>query len=229
MGENRKRCLDTLARTECEVVLVTPENLPQWVVDTHPLHSAYQFLSAVHKSDYLRAYFMHHHGGGYSDIKRTSKSWLPVFERLKESNALGAGYAEFAYGVAKIARSQVDGCHYLLGEKSSYPRNYLIYRKLKFFHDRLIGNGAFIFKPGTVFTIQWLEAVERRLDILLPHLQPHPARYPRERSGIDYGDGPSKYPVPWTFLLGDIVAPLSFRHRSLILRCLPLPDFTDYE
>lgn len=51
------------------VELITPEKLPAWVVEGHPLHPMYSQLSYVHRSDYLRAYFMAHHGGGYSDIK----------------------------------------------------------------------------------------------------------------------------------------------------------------
>lgn len=56
-----------------DVVLVAPENLHEWVVDGHPLNTAYAHLSAVHRSDYLRAYLLRHHGGGWSDPKRTSR------------------------------------------------------------------------------------------------------------------------------------------------------------
>lgn len=228
MSEARRRCLKTLASTQCDIVVVNNENLARWIAAA-PLHPAYPFLSLVHRSDYLRAYFMHHHGGGYSDIKRTSQTWLPAFRKLKESSALGVGYPELRHGVAKIARSRVEGSYYLLERKSSYLRNYLLYRNLKLFHGRLIGNCAFIFKPGTEFTSRWLAIVESRLDILLPHLRNHPARYPKERQGVDYGDGPSKYTVPWSLLLGDILAPLSFQYRTKILRDLPMPDFCEYE
>ena len=53
---------------------MTPANLQDWVVAGHPLHPAYNDLSLVHRSDYLRAYLLHHHGGGYCDLKRPIKS-----------------------------------------------------------------------------------------------------------------------------------------------------------
>ena len=76
MFDNRKRCLESLVNTECEIELVTPSNLNDWVLPNRRLHAAYENLSAIHRSDYLRAYFMHHYGDGYAGIKLTSASWL---------------------------------------------------------------------------------------------------------------------------------------------------------
>lgn len=37
----------------------------------------------MHRSDYLRAYLMHFHGGGYSDVKSyLSGSWLSAFRHM---------------------------------------------------------------------------------------------------------------------------------------------------
>lgn len=58
-----------------EVKLITPKNLNNYLLPDFPLHPAYDYLSLVHKSDYLRCYFMHFHGGGYSDIKPNYKNW----------------------------------------------------------------------------------------------------------------------------------------------------------
>jgi GR25 family glycosyltransferase involved in LPS biosynthesis len=48
-----------------EVRLLTPETIPKYLPSLHP---AYQSLSYVHRSDYLRAAILHLHGGFYVDI-----------------------------------------------------------------------------------------------------------------------------------------------------------------
>ena len=70
MSTRRRISLERLrADIGLEVVLITPDNLAEWVVPGHPLHPSYQHLSLGHRSDYLRAYFFHHHGGGDCDVK----------------------------------------------------------------------------------------------------------------------------------------------------------------
>ena len=95
MSNNRRRGITSLqAVAGVPVVLVTPENLPQFIQPNAPLHPAFEYLSLVHKSDYLRCYFMHHLGGGYSDIKPCRHNWLASFEQLEASPAYAIGYPE---------------------------------------------------------------------------------------------------------------------------------------
>ena len=95
MSENRKRCLFSMVEnTGVKVILVTPKNLDAYIVREDPLPECYQYLSANHKSDYLRVYFMHHYGGGYSDVKEHRYSWIPVFEQFEKSNAYICGYRD---------------------------------------------------------------------------------------------------------------------------------------
>lgn len=54
------------------VELVTPKNLSDWVLPQHPLHRAYENLSLVCCSKYLRVSLTHHHGGGYCDLKASA-------------------------------------------------------------------------------------------------------------------------------------------------------------
>jgi hypothetical protein len=71
MSQNRLDGLHNLQTvSECEVILVTPQNLNQYILPDAPLHPGYKYLSETHKADYLRTYFMHFYGGGYSDIKK---------------------------------------------------------------------------------------------------------------------------------------------------------------
>src|SRR3954468_2769032 len=99
MPDTRKRCWDSFAVTGLAPILVTPNTLDRWIVPEHPLHDAYEYLSPVHRADYLRAYFMFHHGGGYADIKTQTGSWLPAIDRLLASKRLiAAGYREIRGG-----------------------------------------------------------------------------------------------------------------------------------
>lgn len=83
---NRKRCLQIMIENiGVPVILVTTENLKDFIVPDYPLHKSYEYLSLTHRSDYLRMYFMHFYGGGYCDIKEVHDSWLPFFNSFTEN------------------------------------------------------------------------------------------------------------------------------------------------
>ena len=109
------------------------------------LHPKFKHLSDVHKSDYLRVYFMHNFGGGYGDIKFYKNSWLSALYKLDKSNKYILGYTE----VREDAVALVGG--YL---EIELKKNYL----------SLIGNGAYICKQGTEFTKEWLDRTNKVLD-----------------------------------------------------------------
>ena len=73
MSKNRQDCKTIDKVSQCNVILITPEKLNKYILNEHPLHPSYYYLSEVHKSDYLRTYFMRFYGGGYSDIKNNRK------------------------------------------------------------------------------------------------------------------------------------------------------------
>ena len=59
MSDKRKICLQQLRETsKCNVILVIPETLNNYILDEHPLHPSFNYLSETHKADYLRTYFM---------------------------------------------------------------------------------------------------------------------------------------------------------------------------
>lgn len=70
------------AAKPCNVILLTKDTIPNYVLPNAPLHPAYQYLSAVHKADYFRAYLMHFHGGAYTDIK-TPYGW-PWYDAFRD-------------------------------------------------------------------------------------------------------------------------------------------------
>jgi len=65
------------------IVLVNEKNL-DYFIKSDKLHPAYKYLSETHRSDYLRIYFMKHFGGGYTDIKAQSGSWIESFEKISK-------------------------------------------------------------------------------------------------------------------------------------------------
>lgn len=150
--ENRKRCLQVLQeKSGVEVKLVKAAELKQYEHSDYPFHSAYQYLSLNHRSDYLRCYFMHVYGGAYSDIKENLHSWAECFDRLNSSDKWILGYSEIApSGVA--SQDKVLRINYF----------------------RLIGNGCFICKPQTPLTTEWFGIVNDLLDKNFEKLKENP-------------------------------------------------------
>jgi hypothetical protein len=199
MSENRKRCLEKLKQdTECRIVLVTPENLDSYILPEHPLHEAYPYLSETHKADYLRTYFMHFYGGGYSDIKEPGGSWKKAFDDMRNSDAYINGYRES--GPGDIAFPEVAE-HY----------------------NSLVGNGAYIVKPNTSFTHAWYSSMLDVLDKKIEELKRNPAK--RTDDVPSYGNG---YPIEWAEILGRIFHRVSMDILDYILFTVPRPIMKNY-
>ena len=230
-GENdipdiRMESIESFTASGLEVCLVTNDNLHEYIHEDD-LHPAYYSLNLAHRADYLRVYFMHHFGGAYCDIKKIEHSWLDVFEELESNDSLlAAGYPEVGrWGVGNCYHSAV-----LLDEnrfKKTY--SYFQWRFLQLNYKKLIGNSAFIFKPNTVITQEWWNEVNNRLDVLSNKLLIRPAKSPKERMGTVYNGIVSDYPVPWSYLLGDILAFITLKHANKVLKTLPTPDFENYQ
>ena len=204
MTERRQESLKKIRELHrgMELILVTPENIHQYILDDHPLSPAYKYLSAVHRSDYLRAYLMHHYGGMYMDIKKPLESWIPAFLRLERSNDKWAiGYRELN-----------------AGSGARLPRK--IGADLRRHHAKLIGMGGFIMRSHTPLTAEWLREVENRLKWYEDSL--------RESPGDAYGTN-LDYPIGWTNLLGKILGPVLLKyHDRLIIDQRLLLAFKDY-
>jgi len=177
--------------SECEVVLITIWNLHEYILPEHPLHPAYEYLSETHKSDYLRTYFMHFYGGGYSDVKGTTGSWRQAFHDFENSDAWICGYKEIAGGTSSDYRDK---------------------------WNELVGNGAYICKPGTPLTEEWYSQLNRILNSKLEQLILHPASHPRDRAGAD-----SEYPIGWDEILGQIFNKVCYKYKEKLMRILPFP------
>lgn len=163
MTPNRAACLKSIRDNSGQnVVLVTHENVHEWLVPGHPLHPSFVHLSGNHKGDYMRCYLMHFHGGGHTDIKRVGYDWSYLYNKLDNSDAWALGYPEIGpHGTP---------CQWLQPHWRT-----------------LIGNGCYIFKPNTPLTTEWYEAVLAKMDEKADALSRHPAIAPREQpAGYQY-------------------------------------------
>jgi hypothetical protein len=189
--ENRQRCLTVLQdKLGVELCLVTKDKLNKYILPNYPLHPAYEFLSLIHRSDYLRCYFMNFYGGGYTDIKENLYSWSNAFDKLNSRNdKYIIGYPEIYCGACPV-KGQLG---------IDLRKNYF----------RLIGNGAFIAKPQTPFTNEWFKHVTALLD------ENHKAL--KENPGNQWGTNIG-YPLRWTAVQGEIFHPLVLKYNDKILR-----------
>jgi hypothetical protein len=202
MSENRIYSLEQLKTvSEGNVKLINTENLSDYLLETEPLHPAYPYLSETHKADYLRTYFMHFYGGGYTDIKETTGSWIGAFNELKNyDNKWMCGYPETFNGVA--------------------------YGPVVDKWKDLIGNGAYICKPQTPLTTEWYAEMIALLDSRLDRLKRFPATHPQ-----DSGDGSADYegyPIEWNEMLGRIFHRVAYKYKEHLLNTLPTPIFINY-
>lgn len=204
MTENRYNSLKSIEdNSNVEVKLITNDNLEQFILKEHPLHEGFEFLSEVHKSDYLRTYFMNFHGGGYSDIKPCSWDWNPYFDKLNNSDSYGIGAPEdeFELSVTPKVRPWIGK-----------------------YWQRLMTNDLYIFKPNTTFTNAWYNTLIHLMDIKLEGLKRSPATHPREAADTFV----TGYPIEWGEILLEVFHPLCYLHSEKLIKEMPLPITTNY-
>lgn len=214
MSKNRKESYDSIvANIGVPVTLVTDQTLKDYIKPDAPIHKAYEFLSGTHKCDYLRTYFMHHYGGGYTDIKRTNTSWIKAFEEIeKDPNIWVNGYKEINAGAVAVPSDNP-------GRGDILKQNFSI----------LLGNCAYICRPNTEFTKKWIDKLHEKLDRHYEELKKNPASDPRDEKGKRLGNGTvSKYPIGWVEILGEIFHDLCYDYKEHLLYTVPAPDFSNY-
>ena len=73
----------------------------------------------------------------------------------------------------------------------------------------LAGNGAFLCRPRTPLTAEWLAESGRRLDYYLDLLVEHPATDPLGTN--------ADYPLPWTILQAQVLQPLQLKYQDHVV------------
>ncbi|MFG6466224.1 hypothetical protein [Roseateles sp. BYS87W] len=210
-GQRVQALLSIQVQIGCPVMLLTPATIADWQHPEHPFHPAFPFLSSVHQADYLRVYLMHHYGGGYTDIKHTSRAWAPFFARLRANPGHDLlGYTEIGpQGVAPVPPPIGD--------------------LLRANYQHLVGLCAFVGRRYSPFTTAWMAQTHALLDAKLAALQASPAQHPQDQTGVQLPDGRiSTYPLAWTELLGNVFHPLVLALRDRVLHDEIAPSFTHY-
>ncbi|MFI7484318.1 hypothetical protein ACH9EU_18110 [Kocuria sp. M1R5S2] len=192
MNPRRAESLESIrqAQTDVEVVLIDEISWTDWIVTEGPIHHAFGLLSPVHRSDYMRAYLMHFHGGGYCDIKPLSSDWGRLFDTLNDHPDV------WAIGYREVTSEYTPDLPHALG--ADVKRHY----------KSVFGPSAFIFRPCTPFTEEWWRELSSRMDYYASAL--------RESPGGDPYNPPGSYPIRWTEILGDITQPLCLKHQQHI-------------
>lgn len=203
----RKSSYDSMVQSiGVPVELITDDTMKKYEKSELPFHPAYQYLSGTHKCDYLRTYLMCLYGGGYSDIKPTSESWVSAFQDIESNpNIWVNGYPEPSpTGLALPADNP---------ERAE---------DMKKHYRELVGNGAYIVRAGTELANLWIKRLHAKLDEKLPLLKENPAKHERD------GETDSSYPIGWTEVLGSIFHDICFDYRNHLAYTVPPPKFTDY-
>lgn len=188
MSSNRLRNLAVIEdRIGLPLDLVTPDSLAQWLLPSHPLPAEYKHLSLIHRSDYLRGYLMHHHGGAYVDVKEPLASWRPSYDRMAANTDVW---------VTSYHSSHANWIGKLPGRMG---RDILVNYPLMF------GKSGFMMRSHTPLSAAWLARMDALLEQAGPALAAHP--------GGVYGDD-GGYPLSWTDLLGRVLDPLTLKYQE---------------
>lgn len=218
--QNRKASIQSLIDfSGCAINLVSLEDLKDYEVVESPIHPAFKYLSAVHRSAVLRSYFMYHYGGGYTDVKRCDFSWLPYFDQLNNSSYSFLGYYEKARGDVAIQCEDA----------------------VKDYWANLVGNGCFIFKKRTDFAREWLKRTNALLDCKHEQLKQHPGWYhsraiPNGIQGMSNEDfalfenehKTTEYPISWGEPMGAIFQSLQFENKDAYCGGMPYINRENY-
>ena len=169
MPPARKACFDSsLDKFGVPVELITDANLGDYVVPGNPLHPCFDLLGVTHKSDYVRCYMAHFHGGGWADITKfgADNNWaesFDVFDRTPSADILGT---EEQRGVAAFHSWRTP----------ERPGG-------------LLSVSWFIARRDTPFTRMWYSRLMRWMDLMAPSLESHPG------TGT-YGVSPGSWRTP---------------------------------
>lgn len=191
LSNDRRAALNTQCNFGIEAKFLISDAIVHMQLEEQPFHPAYWFLSATHKSDYLRCYFMHFYGGGYADIKHYTKqnNWKACFKLLNDNPDIWIIGAEEHVGGSPIKtyNNAEDVRH-------------------------LIANGWFICRPHTEFTQKWFDRVNEKLDQCFNALK---ACWETTKNNPQISNQENRqYPIRWAGLLGEIIHPLEMEYKG---------------
>ena len=187
------------------VILLTYMNYKFFEKKEHPIHHTFNYLSACHKSDYLRAYMLHHYGGAYHDVKWRIESWENEWDKDNWTNNDNI----WIYG----RKEKYEGA-------IGYPPGMKHIQKE---FNKLATMGWVICKKNTKYTTELLDKIENILDKKYLEL----IKFPGYKSSGYYSDKPfseaekNNYPLRWLEIMGEIFHPLMLKYNDKIKFGLP--------
>lgn len=194
-----------VSNIEVPVILLTYKNYKYFEKKDHPIHKSFEYLSAVHKSDYLRAYMLHYYGGAYHDVKWRVEGWKNEWEKdnwTKNENI-------WIYG----RKEKYEGA-------IGYPPGMKDIQKE---YNKLVTMGWVICRKNTKYTQELLHKIEDILDQKYPEL----IKFPGYKSSGYYASNPfspaeeNNYPLRWLEIMGEIFHPLMLKYSDKIKFGLP--------
>lgn len=202
----RQKSIDKWRRKATSVQLVDLSDVHD-LADTagFTIHPCFKYLSANHKSDYLRSHLMLTVGGLYSDVKSPPRMIQRSLRKFLQSPSFFAGHPELDIGGIS-------------------PQSPVYVRE----NWRLLaGNTHFAFKPGTDFAAEWVHRVELKMDehgsSLANWGQINPGRGP-----VDNDSKFDDYPIRWSELQGELFHKLQFDFDFPATLSLPRPSSRAY-
>lgn len=172
MSDSRKKCYDSIVKnSNVNVILITENNLNDYILKDHKLPIGFDILSPVHKADYLRAYLLNYYGGVYTDIKQTAFDFNPYFDILEKSDKHCIGYAETV-------------------------EHWINYEPIKHNFYEYIGTGMSIHKPNTPLTNRWLYLIDKTITKKYDKLKKYPGTHLKTPEDFNA----SRYPFSWAEL-----------------------------
>ncbi len=214
MSTNRLKALNSLTQNiGVPYILITENNFKDFEVSDHPIHPSFKNLSGNHQSDYLRAYLLHHHGGGYHDIKYRDLGWQGEWEDFKDEQVWMKSCAE------------IEESH--IGYDLDHPETKEIQKQFS-----QLGSMCWIIsRKNTPYTKDLLDKIDKKLDFHLNKLEIYPSTKPagyyadRPMEKLREGD---KYPLRWLELMGEHFHILMHKYREHNKLDLPRPNLKNY-
>jgi hypothetical protein len=218
MNHSRKKSFDCLLEhVGLPVFLVNRSTFRQLEVPGFPIHPAFEYLSAVHQSDYVRAYLWHLYGGAWHDVKATKVNFSQVWDKFKDPEVFLVGKPEYSKGPARVLDREG--------------------RWMPDFWRELVSVIAWVGRPQTSFSKEVLSDFHFILDQHIDALRQNPGRHPREKKietdnlfklnllklAFHFKGRGLSYPLPWT-LFGNVFHPLNLHYKSNVNRELPFDE-----
>ena len=213
MSDNRFKAFQSLvSNIDIPVILITEKNYKNFATP----HKAFDYLSGVHKSDYLRAYLLNKYGGSYHDVKHRKKSWKNAWN---DDNWLQNK------DIWMYCRRETQPGHI------GYPPGM---KHIQNEYKKLGTMGWVICKPDTPYTNELISGIHKILDNKYEQLK----KYPAKNSGGYYADRPfdfintppkNSYPLRWLEIMGEIFHPLMLKYTKHIKFGLPDAEGLTYK